>query len=80
MGAVRMNISLPEKVAKKLRKSVKPRERSAVIAEALNQYFRQKGKENLMQELIEGYKASAQADRETEEWLGADLGEMNDEY
>lgn len=80
MGAVRMNISLPEKVAKKLRKTVKPRERSAVIAAALDQYFLRKGKENLMQELIDGYKASADVDSETSEWLNADLGEEKNEY
>lgn len=80
MGAVRMNISLPEKVAKKLRKSVKPRERSTVIAEALKQYFERKGTESLMQELIEGYKASADLDPESSEWLDANLGDISDEY
>lgn len=79
MGAVRMNISLPEKVAKKLRKTVKPRERSTVIAEALNQYFERNAKESLMQELIEGYKASSELDSESSEWLDAYLGEPLDE-
>lgn len=75
-----MNISLPEKTAKKLRKSVKPRERSAVIAEALDLYFERVKKENLMQELISGYKASAQLSEEDGDWLSADLGGNSEEY
>ncbi|MFP5519895.1 MAG: hypothetical protein ACLGGX_08325 [Bdellovibrionia bacterium] len=79
MSAVRMNITLPEKVAKKLRRTVKPRERSSVIAEALNQYFERNSNETLMKELIEGYKASAELDSESAEWLDANLGDSLNE-
>lgn len=64
MGAVRLNISLPEKTAKKLRKNVKPRERSAVIAEALDQYFKRDHTKSLLEEMIEGYIATSEEDLE----------------
>ncbi len=81
MGAIRMNISLPEKVAKKLRKSVKPRERSAVIAEALELYFAGKSQNTLIQEMIEGYKATAKEDSELAAELDSTIGDgLDDEY
>ena len=64
MGAVRINISLPEKTAKKLRKNVKPRERSAVIAEALDLYFKRDDAKSLIEEMIEGYIATRDEDLE----------------
>lgn len=64
MGAVRLNISLPEKTAKKLRKNVKPRERSAVIAEALDLYFKRDDSKSLIEEMIEGYLATRDEDLE----------------
>ena len=79
MAAVRMNISLPEKVAKKLRKQIKPRERSAVIAEGLELYFGKLQKADLLRTLIEDYKATASLDEESREWLNADLGSESSE-
>jgi metal-responsive CopG/Arc/MetJ family transcriptional regulator len=67
MAAVRLNISLPEKTAKKLRKKVKPRERSAVIAEALDQYFKRDDAKSLIDEMIEGYIANREEDLKLEE-------------
>jgi len=67
MAAVRLNISLPEKTAKKLRKNVKPRERSAVIAEALDQYFKRDDAKSLIDEMIEGYIANREEDLKLEE-------------
>jgi len=66
MAAVRLNISLPEKTAKKLRKNVKPRERSAVIAEALDQYFKRDDTKSLIDEMIEGYIANREEDLKLE--------------
>lgn len=59
MGAIRMNITLPAKTAAKFKKRIKPRERSQVIAEALEMYFRKEGKKKLVQELIEDYSSMA---------------------
>jgi hypothetical protein len=79
MAAVRMNISLPEKVAKKLRKQLKPRERSRAIAEGLELYFEKIQKADLLKTLIEDYKSSADLDEESNSWLNADLVGNNDE-
>ena len=55
MSAVRINITLPEEVVKKLNKMTKQRERSAYIAAALDFYQKHQHKKNLMEEMIEGY-------------------------
>ncbi len=75
MGAVRMNITLPQKTVKQLKKVAKPRERSAVIAEALDLYFRRKEETGFVRQLIEDYKASNDLSAEDHEWLNADLEE-----
>ena len=59
MNAVKINITLPAKTAEKLKKRVKPRERSQVIAEALELYFKNISKEKLVRELIEAYSYRA---------------------
>lgn len=64
MSAIRMNISLPEKTAKKLKKQIKPRERSAIIAEALELYFKRDQSKSLIEEMIEGYLATNDEDAE----------------
>lgn len=64
MGAVRLNISLPTQTAKKLRKKVKARERSAVIAEALDLYFKRDETKSLIEEMIEGYISTREEDLE----------------
>lgn len=73
MGAVRLNISLPEKTAKKLRKNVKPRERSAVIAKALDLYFNRDEAKSLIAEMIEGYTANQEDDLKLAEEFSATL-------
>jgi len=55
MSAVRINITLPEEIVKRLNKMTKQRERSAYIAEALEFYQKHQHKKNLMEEMIEGY-------------------------
>lgn len=62
MPAVRLNISLPQKTVKKLRKNVKPRERSMVIAQALELYFEHDHSKTLLEEMIEGYIATSEED------------------
>lgn len=80
MGAVRLNISLPEKTAKKLRKNVKPRERSAVIAEALDLYFKRDDAKSLIEEMIEGYLATRDEDLElVKEAVGALMDGLENE-
>ena len=80
MSAVKMNITLPERTAKKLRKAAPARERSKVIAEALELYFQKQTKTQLVRELIEVYSARANENSpETREWLDAKLHESDDE-
>ncbi|MBX3039204.1 MAG: hypothetical protein KF789_00680 [Bdellovibrionaceae bacterium] len=74
MSAVRMNITLPLEVVKTLKRSVKPRERSAVIAEALKLYFRRQSEADFVRQLIEDYKSSSELGPEDREWLDSDLG------
>jgi metal-responsive CopG/Arc/MetJ family transcriptional regulator len=62
MSAVRMNITLPAKTASLLKKRVKPRERSQVIAEALELYFRQDPRKELVRDLIEAYSQRGRDD------------------
>ena len=59
MGAVRMNITLPNKIAAQLKKKVKPRERSQIIAKALEDYFKKESKEVLVKELLDAYSTRA---------------------
>lgn len=80
MGAVKMNITLPAKVAKTLKQKAKPRERSALIAEALELYFEKQMKKNVMEDLIEAYKLSAaELNEEDSEWLNAKLTSSNED-
>ncbi len=62
MPAVRLNISLPQKTVKKLKKNVKPGERSMIIAEALELYFERDQSKTLLEEMIEGYIATSEED------------------
>ena len=80
MGAIRMNITLPFKTAEKLKKRVKPRERSQVIAVALELYFRSAGKNKLVKELIEAYSSRANDGADDQElWDTTLLDGLDDE-
>jgi len=79
MGAVRMNITLPEDVVKILKKKTKSGEKSAFIAEAIRSYSKNESREDLMKRMIEDYQSYKITD-EDQEWLDADLGETADEY
>ncbi len=55
MKTVRISISLPSPIAKKLKSNYKPRQRSKIIAEALESYFERDFSKSLMEEMVEGY-------------------------
>jgi metal-responsive CopG/Arc/MetJ family transcriptional regulator len=77
MGAVRINITLPEDVVKILKKKTKSGERSAFIAEAVRFYAKNESQEELMKRMIEGYQSTNELSHEDKEWIEADLVESN---
>ncbi|MGZ3782614.1 MAG: hypothetical protein ACXVCY_18350 [Pseudobdellovibrionaceae bacterium] len=79
MGAIRVNITLPEDVVKILKKKTKSGEKSAFIAEAVRFYAKNESKEELIKRMIEDY-SSYKLNHEDKEWLDADLGEQDNEY
>lgn len=79
MGAIRMNITLPEDVVKILKKKTKAGEKSAFIADAIRSYTKNESREDLVKRMISDYQ-SYQLTGEDREWLDADLGEADDEY
>jgi len=77
---VRMNITIPKKLADALGKYAGTRKKSQCIAEALAAYISRKEKEELDKALEEGYRASAEESKSlAEEFASADL-EGWDEY
>ncbi|MFN3698348.1 MAG: hypothetical protein ACK4VO_12995 [Pseudobdellovibrio sp.] len=76
MGAVRMNITLPEDVVKILKKKTKSGEKSSFIAEAIRSYSKKESQEELIKRLITEY-SSYEMNTEDEDWLNADLGESH---
>ncbi|HLF17559.1 MAG TPA: hypothetical protein VI749_01535 [Candidatus Omnitrophota bacterium] len=63
---VRLNITMPEEVVKQLQKVPN---KSRFIAEAVREKMRNDEMKKLKAELIEGYKASAEEDKEVAaEW------------
>lgn len=56
MSVVRLNITLPEDLARKLDETVKPKEKSRFIAETLRQRIEKIQHEKLQKALEEGYK------------------------
>ena len=68
---IRLNITLPEEIAKKL--SSIPN-KSRFIAQVLKEKFEQQEKEKLKSELKEGYKSlSKEIEKINKEWEKADL-------
>lgn len=80
MGAIRMNVTLPEDVVRILKKKTKSGEKSAYIAEAIRFYSKKETQEELIKKMIEGYKASHDLSSEDQTWLNADLSGEEDEY
>jgi metal-responsive CopG/Arc/MetJ family transcriptional regulator len=60
MDIVRLNITLPKKLAKQLDKLVGSRKKSGFIAEALKQKIEKMQNEELQELLEEGYKTTKQ--------------------
>ena len=68
---IRLNITLPEEIAKKLSKTPN---KSRFIAQVLKEKFEQQEKERLKSELKEGYKSlSKEMEEINKEWEKADL-------
>lgn len=66
MNTVRLNITLPKDIAERL-KGVE--NKSAFIAEAIEDYTRRAEMERLIKEIREGYKATRKEDAEiTRDW------------
>lgn len=79
MGAVRMNITLPEDVVKILKKKSKTGEKSAFIAEAIRVYAKNESQKAIIKRMIAGYQASHNQTSEDLAWLNADLSRIEDE-
>lgn len=66
MDTVRLNITLPKEVVKKL---AGVRNKSSLITQALMEMFERKERERLIKTLKEGYKATALEERKlSDEW------------
>lgn len=64
MSTDRLNITLPSDISTKLKRIVKPRRRSAFIAQAIEHSLIEMEKAKLKESLIEGYKARYSEDLE----------------
>jgi len=80
MSVVRMNITLPEELARQIDKLVEPKKKSQFIAETLRQRIERIQHEKLQKILEEGYKARKKESQSlAKEFEYADL-EGWDEY
>ena len=80
MGTVRMNITIPEQLARKLDRLVSPRKKSMFIVNSLEEYIQGMEREELKARLKEGYKVRRDEGlRIAEEFRKVDL-EGWDEY
>ncbi len=69
MGMVKLNFTIPEEVAYKLRQLVSQRKRSAFVAVAVQEKLQKIEEERIEQDLIEGYIERREEDMElNEEW------------
>lgn len=79
MSTVRLNITLPEELSKKLDELTGPRKKSRFISETIAQRIRQIQSEQLEDQLEEGYKATKkEALALTREFEAADLEGWDD--
>ena len=80
MSTVRMNITIPEQLARKLDRLVSPRKKSMFIVNSLEEYIQGMEREELKANLKEGYKVRRDEGlRIAEEFRKVDL-EGWDEY
>lgn len=74
MRTLRVNFTIPEDTAMKLKEVVGKRNRSAFVALAIHDKLKQLEQEQLRQTLIEGYLARRKEDAEIDrEWEGITL-------
>ena len=74
MGVTKVNFTFPEEVIASLKAYVRPRGRSAFVAEAVRAKLRQMEQEQLQQALIEGYRERLDEDRSVNrQWEQATL-------
>lgn len=80
MGVVRLNITLPQKIAEQLDEIAGPKRKSSFIADCIKKRMEQIEKEKLKQLLKEGYSMTKKEDKElTQEFEFVDLKNW-DEY
>jgi hypothetical protein len=71
---LKLNFTVPEEVARELQTHVGKRKRSAFVAEAVRARLEELKKEQLRQELVEGYQSRCGEDAEiNHEWESATL-------
>lgn len=60
MSSVRLNVTVPKDVAETLKEMAGPREQSSFIANSVRFYARKLKRKQLLEELKEGYQATAE--------------------
>jgi len=79
MSTVRMNITIPEHLARKLDQMVSPRKKSKFIVESLEECIQRKEREELKAKLKEGYRVTRDEGLKiAEEFRKADLEGWDD--
>ncbi len=74
MRAIRLNFTIPEEIAERLREKVAERGRSAFIVEAIKERLDQMEREQFRLFMAEGYCVRREEDREmNQEWEAATL-------
>ena len=74
MKTLQYNFTVPQDIVEKLKEVVAKRERSAFVSAAIKEKLQRQEKEQLNQELIEGYKAMRRENKQTNaEWEAATL-------
>ncbi len=74
MRMLKQNFTIPEEIAIQLKARIGERKRSAFVAAAIAEKLREIERQQLEQELIEGYKVRSQEDKDiNKEWERATL-------
>jgi metal-responsive CopG/Arc/MetJ family transcriptional regulator len=74
MSAVKVDFTIPKDLDEKLRQTVKPRQRSSFVAQAIRERLAVLERERIVAALREGYLATHEEDAQiNSEWEGATL-------
>ncbi len=74
MRTIRLNFTIPEEIAERLREKIAERGRSAFIAEAIKERLDEMEREQFRLLMAEGYRVRREEDREMDqEWEAATL-------